>query len=177
MMNIEEQLCGLLDREAIRDVITGRYSADADWLDTEDFKDCFTQDSEISFGTASMGGHDFCEMWANMGGGFKMRYHLVDAARIFLDGDSARAEARAIVASTYADPTKDDGSLRDHLEGSRYFFDLVREADGAWRISKMHIVFDWTIVQAHARTTAGGAPFTEGLDTSHSLYKHMMGKG
>ena len=175
-MNVEQELQGLLDREAIRDVITGRYSAVADRLDTEDFKDCFTKDAQISFGAASMGGHDFCEMWGNMGAGFKMRYHLVDAARIFLDGKTARAEARAIVASTYPDPAKDDGSLRDNLEGSRYYFDLVKEGDGAWRISKMDIVFDWTIIQPHAETTAAGGPFTEGMDMSHSLYAHMMGK-
>ena len=175
-MDIEKELVSLLDREAIRDLITGRYCSAADWLDIEDLKDCFTQDSQASFGDKSISGEEFCDLWAKLGSGFQMRFHFVAAERIFVDGDNARAEARTIQASTFPDPTKDDDSLRDHLEGSRYFIDLVRESDGAWRISKMHIAFDWSMMQPHQGTTVQGFPFDKGLDTSNSFYSHMMGK-
>ncbi|MBI1181091.1 MAG: hypothetical protein GC201_11070 [Alphaproteobacteria bacterium] len=174
-MNVEKQLAGLLAREQVRDLVTSRYAFAVDWLDLEAMKDLFTADSTVSFGPASLGGHEFCDMWCNMGAGFSMRYHFVECAHVSVDGDKGRVEARAIVAGTAPDPKSETGASRDALEGSRYFFDVVKEADGAWRIAKMHITFSWTFVQPASPATAAGAPFDQGLDTSHWLYKKMTG--
>ena len=171
---MDTRLAELLDREAIRELITNRYAADVDWLDMDDFRDCFTTDSQVHFAGMSLSGPAFCDLWTDLGGGFQMRYHLLSCARIYLDGDRATAEARGIVASTYPDPNAEDGQLRDQLEGSHYFFEVEREADGQWRICDMTITFAWTFMQPHAEKTAAGSPFSTGMDTSHALYRRIV---
>lgn len=171
---MEEQLAGLLAREEIRDLVTARYSTAVDWLDIKAMKDCFTEDCEVFFGDNSMGGHEFCDFWGEMAANAEMRFHYLNCARIELDGDTARVEARAITAGTIPDPDSPEGALMDHLNGMRYFFDVVKQS-GSWRSNKLEITFDWSFAQPHPPGMATGGDFDRGLDTSHRLYKHMKG--
>jgi hypothetical protein len=170
-MNVEEQLAGLLAREEIRELVTSRFSSAVDWLDHAGMKACFTDDASVAFGTFSMSAADFVDFWCKMGAGFRTRYHLITCANIVLDGDRARTEARGIVVGVAPDADK-GGKLRDAIEGSRYYCDLVRQTY-TWKIARMQIVFDWSLVQPSADVTAAGSPFETGLDTSHWLYRHM----
>ena len=173
-MNTEEQLEGLLAREAIRDLVTARYCSTADWLDIEGMKDCFTDDSEVFFGENSMGGHEFCEWWRGFGASFEMRFHNLDCVLIELDGNTARTETRGITAGTVPDPDRGEGALKDFLNCSRYFFDVVKQESG-WRIAKLQITVDGSFGQPNPRIPASGGEFDRGLDTSHQIYRHLKG--
>lgn len=170
-MNVEEQLAGLLAREEIRDLVTARFSSAVDWLDHAGMKACFTDDATVAFGTFSMSAADFVDFWCKMGATFRTRYHLITCANLVVDGDRARTESRGIVVGVAPD-ANNDGKLRDAIEGSRYYCDLVRQTY-TWKIAKMQIVFDWSLLQPSPATTAAGAPFEEGMTTDHWLYKHM----
>lgn len=170
-MTLEEQVAGLLAREEIRDLVTARYASVVDWLDIAAMKECFTEDSEAHFGDISMGGQAFCDMWSEMGAGAEMRFHFVDCARITVDGDTAKAETRAITAGTKKDG---EDAPHDYLHGLRYFFDLERGPKG-WQIAKMNITSDWSLDQPTPPAMYTGAAFDRGLDTTHWLYRHMKG--
>ena len=170
-MNVEQQLAGLLAREEIRDLVTSKFASAVDWLDHAGMSACYTDDATVAFGDFSMAAKDFIDFWVKMGATFRTRYHFVSCTNIVVDGDRARTEARAIVVGVAPDPNA-EGKLRDAIEGSRYYCDLVRQTY-TWKIAKMQIVFDWSLLQPSPAATAAGAPFETGMDTSHWLYKHM----
>lgn len=138
LARLEDELCELRDREAIRDVLY-RYCRAADRLDAELMQSCYHEDARDTHHFFNGGGRDFADyVIGEVLPRAVMSEHVVSNPIIELDGDRAFSECRWNVLHRL--PFR-DGTLLDQLIHGRYL-DIFERRDGVWRISYRHVVVD-----------------------------------
>lgn len=169
-MDLQKTVQELADKKAIEDLITWRFARAIDWLDVDSAKACFHPDARFAYDEVDMNAHDFCAAFATGGATLKMRSHFIGCAAVLLDGDRASGETYAIFAATR--PDAQTGKLSDYVVSCRYFSEIERR-DGAWRMSSLRIVFDWSFGQPTPEKTPSGNTYNYGLDVNHPLFRRL----
>lgn len=170
-MDSSDAIARLLDQQALTQ-LAARYAQAVDWLDPVQMKDCFEEGAKVRFGTIELDAHAFCDMWTEMGGGFKARHHLLGIPVIRLDGaQQARVEAPAMVAGTRHDA---GARMRDFLECNRYLF-TARKARDAWKFTGAQIFITWSQGAPTPTATEAGAAQDHDVDRKHPAYGGSTG--
>jgi hypothetical protein len=135
---IDKRLQLLLDREAIRDVLT-RYCYGADRIDESVLKSVYwpeaTDDHGVFSGTAS----DYIPFLLKAAGAMDQMQHLVGNMLIRNTDTTAHCESYFI---GYHRMKNESGRPFDSLACGRYLDELEKRA-GEWRIIRRKVVFDW----------------------------------
>lgn len=166
MSNSSETIDRLLDNQQITQVVA-RYGQAVDWLDSRQMKACFRPGSTIRFGEVELDAHGFCDMWLEMGSGFKARHHLFGIPVIAFDGsERARVDVPAMVAGTRQ---SDGARLRDFLECNRYIFTVTKAEDG-WMLTSAQIFVTWSQGAPTPTATEAGTPQDHDVDKNHPVF-------
>jgi predicted phosphoadenosine phosphosulfate sulfurtransferase len=169
-MTLEDTVRELVTKKEIEDLITWRFARAIDWINVDAAKACFHLDARFVYDAVDMNAQDFCAAFAKSAGNLKMRSHFIGCAAVALHGTRASGETYAIYAATYAD--KDTQKLKDYVVGCRYLSEL-EQRDSVWRISRMQILFDWSIGQDSPEKTASGNTYSRGLDVNNPLHREF----
>jgi hypothetical protein len=169
-MTLEKIVQELADKKAIEDLITWRFARAIDWLDVAAAKACFHADGRFAYDEIDMNAHEFCELWAKSGAAYRMRWHFIGSPAVSVQGERASGETYAIYAATVED--KEPGKLKDNIVAVRYLSETERR-DGTWRMTRLRLVFDWSIGQRTPDKTASGNTFDRNLDTQHALFRKL----
>lgn len=130
-------LQGLLDREAIRDVLN-TYCRGADRCDAGILRSAYHPDSYDDHGYWKGNGHDFADFLANRLRQANSRtMHSVTNTLIQLEGDVALCESHVLVTLVRRTPV----GMAD-LMGARYL-DRIERREGAWKIAERTVVLEW----------------------------------
>lgn len=127
----------LIDREAIRDVIT-RVARGEDRRHEGLLRSAFWPEAMIDFGVMAGSFDDYLGWCVPGSPAIPVTQHMLGQTMIALHGDSAKAETyvhsyHRVVA---------EGGERDTAMGGRYL-DALEKRDGDWRISSRVMLYDW----------------------------------
>lgn len=129
----------LIDREAIRDVIT-RVARGEDRRNAGLLRSAFWAEATIDFGVMA-GGFDEYLTWCVPGSpDIPVTQHMLGQCLIALRGDTARSET--YVQSYHR--VKDGDGERDTAMGGRYL-DTLEKRDGEWRIASRIMLYDYDL--------------------------------
>ncbi len=143
---------GVDDEQRIRRVLE-RYYFGIDTRDRDVVASCFTRDAQAlyhkGFDTevALSGNYGIADFLLERISVYSGTNHLASNTSVRIDGATAHAECHAIAHVVYA------GDVR--IRGLRYVDDLVRAADGAWRIARRTHIPLW---QYHAAEVKPSIP-------------------
>jgi SnoaL-like domain len=127
----------LIDREAIRDVIT-RVARGEDRRHEGLLRSAYWPDATIDFGVMSGAFDDYLSWCVPGSPDIPVTQHMLGQCLISLRGDSAKAET--YVLSYHR--VKAEGGERDTAMGARYL-DFLEKRQGDWRISSRVMIYDW----------------------------------
>tara|TARA_R110002110_G_scaffold14698_1_gene67658 strand:- start:84953 stop:85498 length:546 start_codon:yes stop_codon:yes gene_type:complete len=135
---MEQQLQGLLDKQAIYELIN-RYCNAADRHDNELFRQLYHEDAWDDHGSFFKGpAMEFIDKLPEIQLPMEILHHNVTTVNIKLNGDRAEGEVYILAFHKIA---TDDGAM-DLLIGGRYF-DKYEKRDGQWKFSHRAVVADW----------------------------------
>jgi hypothetical protein len=127
----------LIDREAIRDVIT-RVARGEDRRNEGLLRSAFWPEATIDFGVMQ-GDFETYLSWCVPGSpDIPVTQHMLGQCMISLRGDTARSET--YVTSYHRVKAGDEE--RDSAMGGRYL-DVLEKRDGEWRIASRVMLYDW----------------------------------
>lgn len=150
--DLERQLRHLLDREAIRDVVTS-YARGVDRLDRELLMSAYHPDAVDDHAGFVGDREEFWEFANDLHGTFhRVTQHYIANHSAEIDGDTAHAETYFIFVAMNS-----DGQPFTML-GGRYI-DKLDKRDGRWAISRRVSLGEWA---APSINTAKGAATPEG---------------
>jgi hypothetical protein len=132
-----QQLRFLLDREAIRDVVT-RYCRGVDRMDEAVLASVYWPEATHDHGLFTGKASDFIPVVLNMAGITDQMHHLIGNILIRNSGDTARCET---YFHAYQRMRGEKGPY-DYIVAGRYLDELERRG-GEWRIIRRKAVFDW----------------------------------
>jgi hypothetical protein len=134
---LAEKLQYLLDREAIRDVLT-RYCYGADRLDETVVTSVYWPEATDDHGVFKGKASDYVPYLFNAASAMDLMQHMIGNMLIRNTGDTARCET---YFQGYHRMPSENGPY-DHMVGGRYIDELERRGD-EWRIIRRKVVFDW----------------------------------
>jgi len=130
-------LAHLLDRQAIRDLVT-RYACAIDRRDFDTVAACFTPDATTDYTFFAGPIRDVLEKIRAGVSGFAMTMHVLGNHLADVRGDEATSETYAVCYHRRQGAT----GGADLAVAMRYLDELIRTADG-WRIRKRHATVEW----------------------------------
>lgn len=142
-----DQFRGLVNREAIRDVIM-RNSRAIDRVDEELLRTVYWPDGWDSHSIFEGSFEDYVPWVIDTLNGMIATSHNVCNISIDLEGDHAYTESYFIAHHKIVG---DGGEKRDMIAAGRYL-DHMEKRKGEWRIKHRHAVFDWDIDQPSTST-------------------------
>jgi len=132
-----QQLQFLLDREAIRDVVT-RYCHGADRMDEAVLAGVYWPEATHDHGAFTGKASDFVPLALETARSTDQMQHLIGNILIRNSGDTARCET---YFHAYQRMRGENGPY-DYIAAGRYLDELERR-NGEWRIIRRKVVFDW----------------------------------
>ncbi len=151
MSTRDPEIQALLDKQAITEVIH-LYLRAADRADVELLATCYHDDAwEDHGGLFSGPAADYVAQMAKVLPSAKVMNHLATNILIDIDGDRARAEHYILAYGRM----KKDGEKFDSLTLARAI-DRFERRDGAWRIAKRQLVWEWNNDLPFAETWGRG---------------------
>jgi hypothetical protein len=154
----------LIDREAIRDVIT-RVARGEDRRHAGLLQSAYWPDATIDFGVMTGGFDDYLSWCVPGSPDIPVTQHNLGQCMISLRGDSAKTET--YVTSYHR--VKTPGGERDTAMGGRYL-DRLEKRDGEWRIAARIMIYDWD------RDLGEAADWSKGLMGMPFLSDNPTGK-
>jgi SnoaL-like domain len=154
----------LIDREAIRDVIT-RVARGEDRRHAGLLRSAFWPEATIDFGVMAGGFDDYLGWCVPGSPAIPVTQHLLGQTLIALHGDSAKAET--YVHSYHRVVMGDE--QRDTAMGGRYL-DVLEKRDGDWRIASRVMLYDWD------RDLGAAADWSKGLMGMPFTGDHYTGR-
>jgi 3-phenylpropionate/cinnamic acid dioxygenase small subunit len=145
-----ERPSALSDRARIHE-LTVRYALGVDRRDFDEVRACFAGDARVDYGEHYRG--DVPGFIAFLRSGlarFSTTMHLLGNQLIELDGDTARVETYCVA---YHRPTAAGGENDLLVVGVRYL-DATARTDGAWRIARRTVAYDWRRLDREVLTPA-----------------------
>jgi hypothetical protein len=137
---MDEELRGLLDREAIRSCVA-RLARGEDRRSAALIKSCWWPDATFDYGVHN-GNFDAYLAWVVPGADAIIdTQHVLGQTYVELSGDSAKAETH-VISYHRVDMGSEAGGERDTCIGGRYL-DTFAKKDGAWRIATRVMLYDW----------------------------------
>jgi SnoaL-like domain len=127
----------LVDREAIRDVIT-RVARGEDRRHEGLLRSAYWPEATIDFGVMSGALDDYIGWCVPGSPAIPVTQHMLGQTLISLRGDTAKAET--YVQSYHR--VAAEGGERDTAMGGRYL-DVLEKRDGEWRIASRVMLYDW----------------------------------
>ena len=127
----------LIDREAIRDVIT-RVARGEDRRHEGLLRSAYWPDATIDFGVMQGGFEEYLTWCVPGSPDIPVTQHSLSQTMISLRGDKAKTET--YVRSYHR--VKAPGGERDTAMGGRYL-DKLEKRDGEWRITARIMIYDW----------------------------------
>jgi hypothetical protein len=127
----------LIDREAIRDVVT-RVARGEDRRHEGLLRSAFWPDATIDFGVMAGSFDDYLGWCVPGSPAIPVTQHMLGQTMIALRGHSAQAET--YVHSYHR--IKTEGGDRDTAMGGRYL-DTLEKRDGDWKITSRVMLYDW----------------------------------
>ncbi len=127
----------IIDREAIRDVIT-RVARGEDRRHEGLLRSAYWPDATIDFGVMQGGFEDYLGWCVPGSPAIPVTQHMLGQCLIALRGESAKAET--YVTSYHR--IKAEGGDRDTAMGGRYL-DVLEKRDGDWKIASRVMLYDW----------------------------------
>jgi ketosteroid isomerase-like protein len=171
MDTVDPQLRGLLDREAIREVIH-RFARGLDRHDEELVASAYHPDALDRHGEFLGRPEEFIP-WANAlhAADWVAHHHHLTTQTIELDGDIAHAETYCIGTFLRCDEPVVD------IAGGRYI-DRLERRDGDWRIVARNAVIEWACAADAAASRFSFGVSSEGRwDTTDPSYKRPLTVG
>jgi len=148
VIDLEEAVRGLLDREAIRETLL-RYASTIDVKDWAALRDLFADDAVITMvgGARTMGGDNIVEYVRHRCRNRVWQHHLLSVYEVSVDGDTA-------TALTYHTSHQTTEGRPEHVMQlvARYRDRLRREGDG-WKIVEKTMELGWH--EERVRTSGG----------------------
>ncbi len=140
----------LIDRDAIRDVIT-RVARGEDRRHEGLLKSAFWPDATIDFGVMQGGFEDYLSWCVPGSPDIPVTQHSLGQSTIALRGDAAKVET--YVTSYHR--IKSEGGERDTAMGGRYL-DVLAKRDGEWKIASRIMLYDYDMDFGPARDISKG---------------------
>jgi ketosteroid isomerase-like protein len=166
---------GLLDREAIRDVID-RYVHGVDRCDSELIASCYHPGAIDDHGLFSGPADEFAEFVAvTRGHLYSSTTHFLAAPAIELDGDEAYVDTTGL-AHHLSHP--DEHGEQSFVVMAVRYLDRFERRDDEWRIAHRKVVFDWryNLCLTESMTSGWGPESTRGArDRTDEWYRFMEG--
>jgi len=161
--NADPRLQGLLDREAIRDVLS-RYCRGLDRMDRAMAESVWWADGTAFYDGIFEGtGHEFVEWVWQAHAGMERHSHQITNVLIDLDGDVAKSEAYVtVVLWTLADS---DGKQAELIGRGRYL-DRWSKRGAAWAIDHRIHLLDMSTVFPLARNDVSAGSRRDANDLS-----------
>lgn len=139
----QRKLQELLDREAIRDLIT-TYCNAADRHDHVKMRSLYHADAIDDHGAMFKGpAMDFIDRLPEIQAPMEVLHHNVTTINLAIDGDEAEGEVYLIALHR----VKGEDGPYDVLVGGRYF-DRYARRDGEWKFAYRAIVADWANIHS-----------------------------
>jgi hypothetical protein len=154
----------LIDREAIRDVIT-RVARGEDRRHEGLLRSAFWPDATIDYGVMQGGFEDYLGWCVPGSPAIPVTQHMLGQCLIALRAESAKAET--YVTSYHR--IKTDGADRDTAMGGRYL-DTLEKRDGEWKIAARIMLYDWD------RDLGEAADWSKGLMGMPFAADHYSGR-
>jgi hypothetical protein len=154
----------MIDREAIRDVIT-RVARGEDRRHEGLLRSAYWPDATIDFGVMQGGFEDYLTWCVPGSPDIPVTQHMLGQCMISLRGGSAKAET--YVQSYHR--VKAEGGERDTAMGGRYL-DVLEKREGEWRIAARTMIYDWD------RDLGVAADWSKGLMGMAFLSENPTGK-
>jgi len=159
---MEKAVIYLLDREAIRDVVTS-YCRGVDRFDRELLLSTYHPDAVDDHAGFVGGREEFFDWVREMHGTYhRITQHYVANHHVEMDGDSAHAETYFIYAALNKEGTPFS------LSGGRYI-DRLEKRDGKWAIAHRYMLHEWS---APAINTVAAAGTPEGSPNRLNVKPH-----
>ncbi len=155
----------LVDREAIRDVIT-RVARGEDRRHEGLLRSAFWSDATIDFGVMQGPFEEYLTWCVPGSPAIPVTQHSLGQTMISLRGDSAKTET---YVTSYHRVVHDDGD-HDSAMGGRYL-DVLEKRDGEWRIKSRIMLYDWD------RDFGLAADLSKGLMGMPFSADHYVGSG
>ena len=134
---LRDEVDQLKSREAIRQQLV-RYGRGQEWLDETLLAEVFWPDADIDFGFFEGKFADYLPILMDIERDPETTFHLLSAAQIELDGDTAWVECYGIAGGRGTDKT--------NIFGGRYIQRFERR-NGEWRSAACRYVLDWNMDQ------------------------------
>jgi hypothetical protein len=154
----------LIDREAIRDVIT-RVARGEDRRHEGLLRSAFWPEATIDFGVMAGSFADYLSWCVPGSPDIPVTQHSLGQCMIALRGVTARCET--YVTSYHR--VKAEGGERDTAMGGRYL-DLLEKRDGEWKIASRVMLYDWD------RDLGEAADWSKGLMGMPFAADHYTGR-
>ena len=158
------ELTTLIDRKAIRDVIT-RVARGEDRRHAGLLRSAYWPEATIDFGVMAGGFDDYLGWCVPGSPAIPVTQHMLGQTLISLKADAAKAETyvqsyHRVVA---------EGGERDTAMGGRYL-DALEKRDGEWRIAARVMLYDWD------RDLGAAADWSKGLMGMPFTGDHYTGR-
>jgi SnoaL-like domain len=160
----------LIDREAIRDVIT-RVARGEDRRHEGLLRSAFWGDATIDFGVMQGGFEEYLTWCVPGSPAIPVTQHMLGQCMIALRGDTAKAETYVV---SYHRVKAENGDERDSAMGGRYL-DVLEKRDGEWRITSRIMLYDYDMdhgVAVDLSKGLMGMPFAGDHYTGRSAGDH-----
>lgn len=134
----DNRLAALCDKEEIRDLLY-TYCRGVDRIDADLLRAVFHEDATVTYGGFKGAASEWVGHATRFLNTIGPTHHNLTNILITLDGDKAKGETYCI--AVHGDVQRDEG-LVDLVVYVRYVDEFERR-NGAWRISKRTLVYDW----------------------------------